>query len=181
MARDVGWRAAAGRISDPALPRVHAMPAMIPVDMERHAPREATRRTLSLALLVAALAPSAGVRAQSFSDGRPVFIPLDRILVSVFNGEVVDRHEMLLMSLELSGTEAITKVQLSMPRLQDAFTKIWNRVGTTPGAAERGIDVAAGRAAMLAACDRILGPGNVVAVRMLAQSSRKVKPPAGRG
>jgi hypothetical protein len=34
---------------------------------------------------------------------------------------------------------------------------------------------------MLAACDRILGPGNVVAVRMLAQSSRKVKPPAGRG
>ena len=157
------------------------MPAMIPVDMERHAPREATRRTLSLALLVAALAPSAGVRAQSFSDGRPVFIPLDRILVSVFNGEVVDRHEMLLMSLELSGTEAITKVQLSMPRLQDAFTKIWNRVGTTPGAAERGFDVAAGRAAMLAACDRILGPGNVVAVRMLAQSSRKVKPPAGRG
>jgi hypothetical protein len=88
---------------------------------------------------------------------------------------------MLLMSLELSGTEAITKVQLAMPRLQDAFTKIWNRVGTTPGAAQRGIDVAAGRAAMLAACDRILGPGNVVAVRMLAQSSRKVKPPAGRG
>ena len=157
------------------------MPAMIPTDMERHESRATTRRGLSLGLLAAALAPPAGALAQSFSDGRPVFVPLDRILVSVFNGDVVDRHEMLLMSLELSGTEAITKVQLSMPRLQDAFTKIWNRVGTTPGAAERGIDVAAGRAAMLAACDRILGPGNVVAVRMLAQSSRKVKPPAGRG
>lgn len=157
------------------------MPAMIPPDMERHESSATTRRRLALGLLAAALAPPAGALAQSFSDGRPVFVPLDRILVSVFNGDVVDRHEMLLMSLELSGTEAITKVQLSMPRLQDAFTKIWNRVGTTPGAAERGIDVAAGRAAMLAACDRILGPGNVVAVRMLAQSSRKVKPPAGRG
>jgi len=148
------------------------------MEEDRHAPT--TRRALLLGLLASALAPGAVARAQSFSDGRPVFVPLDRILVSVFNGEVVDRHEMLLMSLELSGTEAITKVQLAMPRLQDAFTKIWNRVGTAPGAAERGIDVAAGRAAMLAACDRILGTGNVVAVRMLAQSSRKVRPPAGR-
>lgn len=149
--------------------------------MERHASRGTTRRALSTCILAAALAPAAAARAQSFSDGRPVFVPIDRIVVSVFNGDVVDRHEMLMMSLELSGTDAITKVQLAMPRLQDAFTKIWNRVGTAPGAAQRGIDVAAGRAAMVAACDRILGPGNVVAVRMLAQSSRKVKPPAGRG
>lgn len=154
---------------------------MIAPIMEGHAPRATTRRALSLGLVAAASAPSAGARAQSFSDGRPVFVPIDRIVVSVFAGDVVDRHEMLMMSLELSGTEAITKVQLAMPRLQDAFTKIWNRVGTAPGAAQRGIDVAAGRAAMIAACDRILGPGNVVAVRMLAQSSRKVKPPAGRG
>ena len=154
---------------------------MIAADMERHAPKGTTRRALSIGLLAAALAPAGAARAESFSDGRPVFVPIDRIVVSVFNGDVVDRHEMLMMSLELSGTEAITKVQLAMPRLQDAFTRIWNRVGTAPGAAERGIDVAAGRAAMVAACDRIVGPGNVVAVRMLAQSSRKVKPPAGRG
>ncbi|MFM8991709.1 MAG: hypothetical protein ACKOUS_19335, partial [Alphaproteobacteria bacterium] len=120
-------------------------------------------------------------RAQNFGDGRPTFLPIDRIVVSVFRGDVVDRHEMLLMSLELSGTEAITRVQVAMPRLQDAFTRIWNRVGTAPGAADRGIDVAAGRAAMIAACDRIVGQGTVVGVMMLAQSSRKVKPPAGRG
>ena len=34
-----------------------------------------------LGLLAAALAPPAGALAQSFSDGRPVFVPLDRILV----------------------------------------------------------------------------------------------------
>lgn len=137
-----------------------------------------TRRAFALGLLAAAL--PAAARAQNFGDGRPVFMPIDRIVVSVFRGEVVDRHEMLLMSLELANTEAITKVQLAMPRLQDAFIRIWNRVGTAPDAADRGIDVAAGRRAMLAACDRIIGPGNVVGVMMLAQSSRKVKPPAGR-
>ena len=150
---------------------------MIRAVMDRQA--GITRRAAWLGLLAATLATRAA--AQNFGDGRPTFLPIDRIVVSVFRGDVVDRHEMLLMSLELSGTEAITKVQVAMPRLQDAFTRIWNRVGTAPGAAERGIDVAAGRAAMLAACDRIVGPGTVVGVMMLAQSSRKVKPPAGRG
>ncbi|MFM8681241.1 MAG: hypothetical protein ACKOGH_16810 [Alphaproteobacteria bacterium] len=139
-----------------------------------------TTRRAFCACILAALSPVAA-RAQNFGDGRPTFLPIDRIVVSVFRGDVVDRHEMLLMSLELSGTEAITRVQVAMPRLQDAFTRIWNRVGTAPGAADRGIDVAAGRAAMIAACDRIVGQGTVVGVMMLAQSSRKVKPPAGRG
>lgn len=112
------------------------------------------------------------------ADGerRTVFLDIDRIVVSVFRGDNIDRHEMLLMKLELADDTAISRIQETMPRLRDAFIRAWNTIGARPDAAARGLDVAAGRQRMLAACDQIAGPGLVRNVLIVAQSSRTVQP-----
>lgn len=126
---------------------------------------------------VSAAVGTAGAQAvrEGDLDGRPVFFPLDRIVISIFRGKTVERHEMLLLRLELLNTSAITPVELAMPRLRDAFVRIWSRLGARPDAAEKGLDFEAGRRAMRAACDEIAGPGLVKAVLLIAHSSRKVK------
>jgi hypothetical protein len=108
-------------------------------------------------------------------DGKPVFFPLNRIVISIFRGKTVERHDMLLLRLELMNTSAITPVELAMPRLRDAFVRIWSRLGARPDAADKGLDFEAGRRAMRAACDEIAGPGLVKAVLLIAHSSRRVK------
>ncbi len=107
---------------------------------------------------------------------RPVFLDIDRIMVTVFRGKDVDRHEMISMKLELVDDTAIPAVQAAMPRLRDAFIRSWNAIGVQPDAAVRGIDINAGRQRMLAACDRLVGPGQVRNVLIVAQSSRNVAP-----
>jgi hypothetical protein len=81
---------------------------------------------------------------------------------------------MLLMKLELSDDNAIATVQDAMPRLRDAFIRSWNSLGARADAAEKGLDVAAGRQRMIAACDQLAGPGLVRNVLIVAQSSRAV-------
>ena len=107
---------------------------------------------------------------------RPVFLDIDRIVITVFRGKDVDRHEMISMKLELVDDTAIPAVQAAMPRLRDAFIRSWNAIGVQPDAAARGIDINAGRQRMLAACDRLVGPGQVRNVLIVAQTSRNVAP-----
>lgn len=117
------------------------------------------------------------------ADGEPrrgVFLDIERIVVSVFRGGDIDRHEMLLMKLELVDDTAISRVQETMPRLRDAFIRSWNTLGARPDAALKGLDVAAGRQRMIASCDQIAGPGLVRNVLIVAQSSRKVQGARGR-
>jgi hypothetical protein len=157
--------------------------AYIPVMTERiDRPGYAASRRRVLACAGSALAGLALVgaaQAQSVRegdlDGRPVFLPLDRIVISIFRGKSVERHDMLLLRLELVNTSAITPVELAMPRLRDSFVRIWSRLGARPDAAEKGLDFEAGRRAMRAACDEIAGPGLVKAVLLIAHSSRRVK------
>lgn len=108
--------------------------------------------------------------------GRPVFLDIDRIVISVFRGKDVDRHEMISMKLELVDDTAIPLVQAAMPRLRDAFIRAWNAMGIEPEAATKGLDIKSGRQRMLAACDRLVGPGHVRNVLIVAQSSRNVTP-----
>jgi hypothetical protein len=112
------------------------------------------------------------------ADGerRAVFLDIDRIVVSVFRGDNIDRHEMLLMKLELADDTVIVKVQEVMPRLRDAFIRSWNTIGARPDAAQRGLDIAAGRQRMIAVSDQIAGPGIVRNVLIVGQSSRTVQP-----
>jgi hypothetical protein len=112
-------------------------------------------------------------------DGKPVFFNLDRIVVSVFRGKAVERHEMLLFRLELLNTSAITPLERAMPRLRDSFVRIWNRLGSRPDAADKGLDVPAGRRAMLSACDELVGPGLVKAVLVVGQSGRNISQQPG--
>lgn len=106
--------------------------------------------------------------------GRPVFLDIDRIVISVFRGKDVDRHEMISMKLELVDDTAIPLVQAAMPRLRDAFIRTWNAMGVEPEAAAKGLDIKSGRQRMLAACERLVGPGRVRNVLIVAQSSRNV-------
>ncbi len=142
------------------------------------------RRFGQLALAtIAATAPSRPARAQTVRegdlDGRPIFIPLDRIVVSVFRGRNVERHEMLLIKLELMNSSAITPLDLAMPRLRDSFVRIWNRLGSRPDAADKGLDVEAGRRAMQAACDELVGSGRIKNILIVAHSSRLVRQQPG--
>lgn len=130
---------------------------------------------MAIGALAAAAPAGAQAPREGDLDGKPVFFPLDRIVISVFRGKSVDRHEMLLLRLELVNTSAITPVELAMPRLRDAFVRIWSRLGARPDAADKGLDFEAGRRAMRAACDEIAGPGLVKAVLLIAHSSRRVK------
>src|SRR6185295_3813402 len=66
--------------------------------------------------------------------------------------------------LELADDGAITPVVEKMPRLRDAFIREWNALAARPDAADRGLDIEAGKRRMLVACDRVLGPGAVKSV-----------------
>jgi hypothetical protein len=112
-------------------------------------------------------------------DGKPVFFNLDRIVVSVFRGREVERHEMLLFRLELLNTSVITPLELAMPRLRDEFVRIWNRLGGRPDAADKGLDVEGGRRSMRAACDELVGPGLVKSVLVVGHSRRNVRQQPG--
>jgi len=145
-----------------------------------------SRRGFGLRLLVASATASVAFRpagAQSVRegdlDGKPIFIPLDRIVVSVFRGRNVERHEMLLINLELINSSAITPLDLAMPRLRDSFVRIWNRLGSRPDAADKGLDVEAGRRAMQGACDELVGPGRIKNVLIVAHSGRLVRQQPG--
>jgi hypothetical protein len=145
------------------------------------------RCVLHLILALAGTCAGTAIRAEdkpapaaSGEPRRAVFLDIDRILVTVFRGGEIDRHEMLLMKLELAEDTAISKVQEAMPRLRDAFIKSWNTLGARPDAAAKGLDIAAGRQRMLAACDQIAGPGLVRNVLIVGQSSRKVQGARGR-
>jgi hypothetical protein len=155
-------------------------------DMMSFAPRSSRRigrRGLALSAAAAAAGLSGVAHGQAVRegdlDGKPVFVPLDRIVVSVFRGRNVERHEMLLIKLELINTSAITPVDLAMPRLRDSFVRTWNRLGARPDAADKGLDLEAGRRAMQAACDELAGPGLVKGVLIVAQSSRLVRQQPG--
>jgi len=141
------------------------------------------RRSLASLTAAAFVCLGGGAQGQTVRegdlDGRPVFVPLDRIVVSVFRGKNVERHEMLLIKLELINTSAITPVDLAMPRLRDSFVRTWNRLGSRPDAADKGLDLEAGRRAMQAACDELVGPGLVKGVLIVAQSSRLVRQQPG--
>lgn len=140
----------------------------------RHFGRRPAGRVLLGACLVAAGAVARAEEKPAAEPGRAVFLAIDRIVVSVFRGADIDRHEMLLMKLELSDDNAIATVQDAMPRLRDAFIRSWNILGARPDAAEKGLDVAAGRQRMIAACDQLAGAGLVRNVLIVAQSSRAV-------
>ncbi|MBL8702491.1 MAG: hypothetical protein JNK67_29185 [Alphaproteobacteria bacterium] len=148
--------------------------------------RIASRRRLLLVAAAALLVVGRPEPARSASDpppettGRPIFLDIDRIVVTVFRGGDIDRHEMIAMKLELADDTAIVKVQEAMPRLRDAFIRSWNNLGAHPDAARKGLDVAAGRKRMLAACDQIIGAGMVRNVLIVAQSSRNVAPNRSR-
>jgi hypothetical protein len=86
---------------------------------------------------------------------------------------------MLLFRLELLNTSVITPLELAMPRLRDSFVKIWSRLGGRPDAADKGMDVEAGRRAMIAACDELVGPGLVKAVLVVGHSRRNVRQQPG--
>lgn len=144
-------------------------------------PRPASRRRFLCLLLCASLAATGrGAGAEDkpadAEEKRGVFLDIDRIVVSVFRGHDIDRHEMLLMKLELADDTAIAPIQQSMPRLRDAFIRAWNTLGARPDAAEKGLDVATGRKRMIAAADQIVGPGRVRNVLIVGQSSRFVGP-----
>jgi hypothetical protein len=145
------------------------------------------RRALRMIAVLAGACAGAVARAEdkpaapaSNEPRRAVFLDIDRILVTVFRNGEVDRHEMLLMKLELSEDTAISKVQEAMPRLRDAFIKSWNTLGARPDAAAKGLDIAAGRQRMIASADQIAGPGLVRNVLIVGQSSRKVQGARGR-
>jgi hypothetical protein len=146
----------------PALPRAISRRAML--------------RFAAGAAVWGAIAGTAGAQQvrEGDLDGKPVFFNLDRIVVSVFRGKAVDRHEMLLFRLELINTSAITPLERAMPRLRDSFVRIWNRLGSRPDAADKGLDVPEGRRAMLSACDELVGPGLVKAVLVVGQSGRNI-------
>jgi hypothetical protein len=149
--------------------------------------RSPSRRRLGQLVLTAFAAAAAcrPTRAQTVREGdlfgRPIFVPLDRIVVSVFRGRHVERHEMLLIKLELMNSSAITPLDLAMPRLRDSFVRIWNRLGSRPDAADKGLDVEAGRRAMQAACDELVGLGRIKNVLIVAHSSRLVRQQPGMG
>lgn len=140
------------------------------------------RRLLRLIGGAAAISACTAARAEdkpaapADDERRAVFLDIDRIVVSVFRGENIDRHEMLLMKLELADDTVIVKVQEVMPRLRDAFIRAWNTIGARPDAALRGLDIAAGRQRMIAVSDQIAGPGVVRNVLIVGQSSRTVQP-----
>lgn len=143
------------------------------------------RRAFASLALIAGLAvrpvstAMAQVTREGDLDGKPVYLPLDRIVVSVYRGKSVERHEMLLIKLELINPSAITPVDQAMPRLRDTFVKIWNRLGSRPDAADRALDIEAGRRSMQAACDDMVGPGQVKAVLIVGRSSRLVRQQPG--
>lgn len=109
-------------------------------------------------------------------EARPVFLDIDRIVVTVYRGADVASHDMIAMKLELVDDTVILQVKDAMPRLRDAFVRSWNSLGAHPDAGAGGLDVAAGRKRMLAACERIVGPGVVRNVLIVAQSRRVVTP-----
>jgi flagellar basal body-associated protein FliL len=135
------------------------------------------RRRLLLATL-AALAAAPGAARAAGEPGeapRPIYVEIDRIVVSVFKGAEVVNLVMLTFRLELAEDGAIAPVLDKMPRLRDAFVRDWNALGARHDAAEKGLDVEAGRRRMLAACERILGPGAVRNVLLQGVSQRRVQ------
>ena len=122
-----------------------------------------------------ALAPGlARALGNDSEDGpKPTYLELDRIVVSVFRGNEVVTLVMLALKLELADGGAITPVLEKMPRLRDAFVRDWNSLGARADAADRGLDLAAGKRRMLAACDRILGPDAVKDVLIHGVSQRR--------
>ncbi len=106
----------------------------------------------------------------------PIFLTLERINVAVARGTEIARHEMLLMMLEMADLSALAQARAAMPRLRDAFIRVWNRIGARPDAYVSGLDIEGGRRAMLAACAEILGPERVVAVVVTGRSGRDIEP-----
>ena len=187
MASCVAPPVAGGPISE----QIHAAFTIAPYTdrMDRNRSKDARsfgRRALASLAVAAGLAirPASTAWAQQPTregdlDGKPVFLPLDRIVVSIFRGKTVERHDMLLIKLELINPSAITPVEQAMPRLRDTFVKIWNRLGSRPDAADRALDIEAGRRSMQAACDEMVGPGQVKAVLIVGRSSRLVRQQPG--
>lgn len=146
--------------------------------------RPATRSSAASrrAILAALLWGAGWNRADAANDppaettGRPIYLDMDRIVVTIFRGADVDRHEMIAMKLELADDTAIPIVQQAMPRLRDAFIRSWNNLGAHPDTAAKGLDIAAGRQRMIAACDQIAGKGLVRNVLIVAQSRRNIAP-----
>ncbi len=130
---------------------------------------------LALGVLAPALAP-AGALALGNDSGdppRPVFLDIDRITVSVLRGSEVVSHVMLALKLEIEPEGSLPLVLEKMPRLRDAFVRDWNALAARPNAAERGLDLEAGKQRMLAACERIVGPRHVRSVLVQGISQRK--------
>jgi hypothetical protein len=132
------------------------------------------RRALVLSTLaLLSPAPAFALGNDSGDPPKPIYLELDRIVVSVFkSGEVVSLV-MLALKLELADDGAITPVVEKMPRLRDAFIREWNALAARPDAAEKGLDIEAGKRRMLVACDRVLGAGAVKSVLIQGVSQRK--------
>ena len=132
------------------------------------------RRALILSTLaLLSPAPALALGNDSSDPPKPIYLELDRIVVSVFKGGEVVNLVMLALKLELADDGAITPVVEKMPRLRDAFIREWNALAARPDAADRGLDIEAGKRRMLVACDRVLGPGAVKSVLIQGVSQRK--------
>jgi hypothetical protein len=128
------------------------------------------------ALLGGIVASIGGPAPLSRAVGHPIFLTLERINVSVARGTEIARHEMLLMMLEMADLAALAQARAAMPRLRDAFIRVWNRIGARPDAYKTGLDIEGGRRAMMAVCAEILGPERVVAVVVTGRSGRDIDP-----
>jgi hypothetical protein len=144
------------------------------------AARDRTRwRFLPLALLLLGSATALAADPPKPSAGggdapRPVFLDIDRIVVSVYRGNEIVRHDMVAMKLELVDDTVLPKVMSVMPRLRNAFVREWAQLGAHPSAASRGIDLATGKQRMIAACARIVEAGACTNVLVQGISSRDV-------
>lgn len=128
--------------------------------------------TLGLLGAAPALASGKAPAPIASSEGGPVFLRLERIVVPVFANGAVAKHLTIILVLELADAQARDKAKELLPRLTDAFVNDLHRLASRPDAID-GIDMALAKRQLLASGTRVLGPDSVKGVLIERTISRR--------
>ena len=121
-----------------------------------------------LAVLVLAASGPAAIAGGPNTQGNirltpdgPIYVRLDRIIISLFRGGAVERQIGYMLLLEVANEKIADGVRELRPRLMDAFVRELNMLAAGPRVADEGIDPALMKRRLIAVGGRVLGEGAI--------------------
>ncbi|MSO93685.1 MAG: flagellar basal body-associated FliL family protein [Rhodospirillales bacterium] len=101
------------------------------------------------------------VQAVKVPTGPPVFIDMDPLVVTIFQGDRVAALIQIQLKLETVGNENTVRVQRAMPRLSDAFLRELHAFIPRLLKKEENLDILVIKKRLQMVADKVASPGTV--------------------